>query len=1310
MPTSHHAAAEPPTSISQSAFLLAVIFFGAVFGWAVIAPVAAAQSPTDTSRLTGQLGTAGGSCQPWFVVGAPNPRTNHYLYDVDALAADEIWAVGHYYDLNGGTPDTTLAMRWNGTQWEILPTPPEGGYLNGVDALSPNDVWAVGHCPDCGMTSLTLHWDGVQWTRIPSPSPPGHVELHDVVALAPNNVWAVGANDGFHSTVAMQWDGNAWTIVPTPNGGQFGDDNVLTGITAVSPNDMWAVGYIYPKGGTPRTLSMRWNGSQWSLVTTPNPGNYARRLDSVDAVSANDVWAVGTYSTNSGETYRPLLLHWNGTQWQHVDSPEYNDYNSINAVQAIASDDVWAVGTTSGCNFCPLQTLSLHWNGTAWSVESTPNGFRDFSFLEGVTAAPNGDVWAVGYSEEYGFPNYADSLIMRKVCTLGTPTATPPGPPSTATPTRTPVPSYTSTATRTVAATPTCNPNGMRVLIVYADYETPPATLRDGMLSQPGVETVDFYRADSTTPPLPLLLQYDVVVVFANLTVFADPFTLGNRLADYQDAHGIVVAFHYSWDGTLREVTGRWQSGGYSPYEQFGGRLYQTSTLGAHNAAHPLMQGVANLSAFYRGALTLKPGAEQIAAWADGRPLIAAKGRAVGVSAYVGDEDDGWSGDFARIVVNAGRWLRANPCTGTPQPTQTPGTPSPTRSATVTRTSIPTATPGGPPYCTVPSFGPDTEYAVGNAPERVTVADFNEDGNPDVAVVNKDSANLSVLLGNGDGTLQPAVTYELDVQPSGITTGDYNGDGNLDIATAGFGARMAVILSGNGSGGFGTAATYGSGSSGAGIATADFNEDGSPDLVIADDGHDTMLVLLNNGSGGFGVGTQYNLDWIPTDIAVGDFNRDGNIDAAAPNSFSNNVSVRLGNGNGTFGPLQNFGVGPNPRSIVVADFNRDSNPDLAVSSGTTGNLAVKLGNGAGGFGTTANFPAGNGSQSIGVADFNGDENPDVAVANVPGNVAVLLGNGSGGFGPLNNFAAGSGPAAVAVGDFNRDAKPDLTVSNNTGDSVSVLLNTCSVVVSTPTNFPSQASATATQAQPTSTTAAATGTTVAATATRPASTAVSTATRTAVAGTTTPTACSVSFSDVPSDHTFYANVMCLACRGIISGYADGTFRPANPITRGQIAKVVSNAAGLSGTPTGQRYEDVPDSHSFYIWIERLSDLGVMGGYPCGSQAEPCGPAARPYFRPQNNATRGQLSKIVSEAAGLSGTPSGQTYADVDGAHPFYLWIERLTSLGVMSGYPCGSPGEPCDPQSRPYFRPGNDVTRGQASKIVANTFFTDCTIP
>jgi hypothetical protein len=213
------------------------------------------------------------------------------------------------------------------------------------------------------------------------------------------------------------------------------------------------------------------------------------------------------------------------------------------------------------------------------------------------------------------------------------------------------------------------------------------------------------------------------------------------------------------------------------------------------------------------------------------------------------------------------------------------------------------------------------------------------------------------------------------------------------------------------------------------------------------------------------------------------------------------------------------------------------------------------------------------------------------------------------------------------------------------------------------------------------------------------------------GTPTTTPCPLQFSDVPQGSTFYPYVRCLACRGIVSGYSDGTFRPNAEVTRGQLSKIVSNAAGFTFPVTGQTYEDVPESGEFYLWVERLSQRGVMGGYACGGTGEPCGPGNRPYFRPASNATRGQIAKIVSNAAGLTGMPIEQSYEDVPPTATFYVWVERLTLRGAMSGYQCGGSGEPCvPPLNRPYFRPNNDATRGQVSKIVAITFYPGCVTP
>ncbi len=217
---------------------------------------------------------------------------------------------------------------------------------------------------------------------------------------------------------------------------------------------------------------------------------------------------------------------------------------------------------------------------------------------------------------------------------------------------------------------------------------------------------------------------------------------------------------------------------------------------------------------------------------------------------------------------------------------------------------------------------------------------------------------------------------------------------------------------------------------------------------------------------------------------------------------------------------------------------------------------------------------------------------------------------------------------------------------------------------------------------------------------------------------TPTVCTLQFTDVPANSTFYAYIRCMACRGIVNGYTTGCaggspcFKPNNNVTRGQLAKIVSNSAGFQDPPSARLFQDVPPGSAFYDYSFRLASRGIIGGYACGGPGEPCVlPGNLPYFRPSSNATRGQISKIVSNAAGYNDPPVGQTFQDVLPGSTFYTFTQRLTARSIMQGYACGGAGEPCvPPNSRPYFRPNNNATRGQVSKILANTFFPNCQTP
>ncbi|HEX8599961.1 MAG TPA: S-layer homology domain-containing protein [Chloroflexia bacterium] len=224
---------------------------------------------------------------------------------------------------------------------------------------------------------------------------------------------------------------------------------------------------------------------------------------------------------------------------------------------------------------------------------------------------------------------------------------------------------------------------------------------------------------------------------------------------------------------------------------------------------------------------------------------------------------------------------------------------------------------------------------------------------------------------------------------------------------------------------------------------------------------------------------------------------------------------------------------------------------------------------------------------------------------------------------------------------------------------------------------------------------------------------------------TPTACPIQFADVPSSgegSTFYTWVRCLACRQIVGGYPCGGagepcngsnqpyYRPGANVTRGQLSKIIANAAGLVEIPAPdqQQFADVEPGDPFYVFVERLAQTGAVEGYPCGGPSEPCTTPNRPYFRPSNPATRGQISKIVSIAAGFEeDIPADQeTFTDVPSDSPFWVYIERLAGRGIISGY--GSAAQ-C-PTGTPCFRYSDFTTRGQMAKIAANAFYPNCQTP
>jgi hypothetical protein len=172
---------------------------------------------------------------------------------------------------------------------------------------------------------------------------------------------------------------------------------VLGGVSATSPTDAWAVGDQCPTCNDSTTLILHWNGTRWSLVPSPNPGPKLNVLNAVAAVSPAYAWAVGSNGNSACTTAATVILHWNGTAWVQVKSPNAGACNELEAVTTISASNAWAVG--GSCKFAvnTCHTLILHWNGVAWSKVASPSsGTGGLVPLAGVSADSPSDAWAVG--------------------------------------------------------------------------------------------------------------------------------------------------------------------------------------------------------------------------------------------------------------------------------------------------------------------------------------------------------------------------------------------------------------------------------------------------------------------------------------------------------------------------------------------------------------------------------------------------------------------------------------------------------------------------------------------------------------------------------------------------------------------------------------------------------------------------------------------------------------------------------------------------------------------------------------------------
>jgi hypothetical protein len=282
-------------------------------------------------------------------------------------------------------------MRWNGSAFSIVRSPSvpdRANVLEDVDGTGLTDVWAVGHADSIsalGSQTLILRWNGSRWRRIASPNPGGGSDqsfLTGVTAITPTDAWAVGA---FRTTdpadaeaLTFHWNGTAWTSVPNDCG------TSLREVFALSATNVWAVG-----GGS----TCRWNGSTWTHIPAAPPiSQSSLDLQDVTGTDANNLWAVGILSSSCGEghvCFSGAIERWNGTSWTFMGVGEV-----LYGVHALAANDVYAVGSAIG-------PAVLHFDGSAWSAVPQPSPSIP-GRLFAVDASSATSWWAVGWRLDGG--------------------------------------------------------------------------------------------------------------------------------------------------------------------------------------------------------------------------------------------------------------------------------------------------------------------------------------------------------------------------------------------------------------------------------------------------------------------------------------------------------------------------------------------------------------------------------------------------------------------------------------------------------------------------------------------------------------------------------------------------------------------------------------------------------------------------------------------------------------------------------------------------------------------------------------------
>jgi hypothetical protein len=1161
-----------------------------------------------------------------------------------------------------------------------------------VEALAENDVWAVGSSSASAPSrTVILHWDGTAWTQVPSPNPGidpnGGNYLESIHALSSDNIWAVGAYEGSagNGSLTLHWDGTAWTHVQAPSIGW------LTGVSGSAGHDVWAIAPPI----TSTLSALHWDGWTWSMVDLPEPEGDGPFTYAISSPSQNDVWAVGitgdlfdsttlveryvgtcqTVTPTPNLTPPPPTLTPTSTPtplpdgcmwvWDSMENPSPEDTNAFfMGIEALSPTDIWAVGSAG-------EMLIENWNGSQWTVMPPPGVITE-GVLSDVSGLAVNDVWAVGH--KYTSNSYTPAAFhWNGVQWADVPVPTEPG-----------LNQYLFavepiSANNVWAVGWTSQPTkwGQQALVMHWDGASwtsvpisttaPYSALYGISASSPNDIWAVGYRDEDSVETL---VMHWNGATWTEVSTGVETWVVLRDVEALSDTNVWAVGHAYV-DNAKRAVILRWDGSQWTaPVVLEDAYLEGIDALGSNDI-------------WAVGGTTLRPDGGILMRW-DGSqwsqsPVFDSWAGIQMYSVAIVSPTEVWTAGES-IINSPHRALAARYSVRCPEPVACqPGwniTPSLDPDPRLNYL-------GG-----VDASASDNVWAVGKTRYNGALVK-RWDGEtwqlmPPAPVVSSTtlldvrvfSPNEVWAVGNEDHNPLPrsrprkgeeapqatAVILRWDgsqwhrfASPGWGNLTDIDGVAPNDLWAVGYNGQNSFILYWNGSiwserlGGPGILYSVKA------VATNDV-------WAVGHTGNETLTLHWD--------GSQWTR--VPSPSPSATINHLNSVDATGPNDVwavgeadMPNITALVLRWNGG-----QWTEVPTPGSFLLDVSALASNDVWALQWGDSPVNAARVIRWNGTQWTVHNLPP-----------------PPTQPWSLEGLVAV------------------SSNEVWAVGGLRNLALADRSL-------IERYVGTCQTVTPTPIQ-----TSTATPS------ASRTGT----------RTPTPTHTATLPPGITatpspTPTACTLAFADVPPTNTFYPFVRCLACRGIISGYQcggagepcnpsnDPYFRPNNYVTRGQLAKIVSESAGFSEEvpPSRWTFTDVPYGSTFWVWVERLADREVMAGYPCGGANEPCDDQDRPYFRPGNGATRGQLTKIVSNAAGFSDTiPPGQyTFADVTPTHTFWLFVERLllNRPEVMAGYDCGGEGEPCDAETRPYFRPNNPLTRGQTSKIVANTFFPGCDPP